>query len=114
LVAKPRLGDWKLVSNHPRHEGQAKEFLDFLTCLYGREYAEEIAAKAVASAREAGDKRVDVDRVHEAAEIRLPPYVAEFRDHYRKHGKEALASGHAQMARRVKPWFDKYARPRSR
>lgn len=44
------MGGWSLVSSNEMHEAQAKEFLDFLASLYGRDFAEQAANKAVAQA----------------------------------------------------------------
>ena len=61
------------MSSNEMHEAQAKEFLDFLSSLYGREFAEEAARKAVARAIDEGDSIVRVFRLYDAAGIPKPP-----------------------------------------
>ena len=102
------MGGWSLVSSNEMHEAQAKEFLDFLASLYGREFAEEAARTAVAQAIADGDSLVRVFRIYDAARIPKPSYVQEHERHYRRHGGEASTSGRRQMASRLKAWYKRW------
>src|SRR5947207_858306 len=92
------MGGWSLVSSNEMHEAQAKEFLDYLASLYGRNFAEEAAQKAVAQAISEGDTIVRVFRIYDAAGIPKPSFVREHERHFRLKGREAGTSGRRQMA----------------
>ena len=47
MAEQSAMGRWSLLKGEP-HEAQAREFLDFLACVYGREFAME-AAECVTS-----------------------------------------------------------------
>ncbi len=103
------MGGWSLVSSNRNHEAQAKEFLDFLATIYGREFAEDAARAAVEQALKEGDSSVRVFRIYDAIGFRKPEYVAEHERHFRSHGKEADTSGRRQLARRLRVWYDRWA-----
>jgi hypothetical protein len=102
------MGGWSLVSPNEMHEAQAKEFLDFLASVYGREFAEEAARKAVSRAIDEGDSIVRVFRIYDAAGIPKPPYVREHERHFRTKGVEAPSSGRRQMASRLRGWYERW------
>ena len=103
------MGGWSLVSSNEMHEAQAKEFLDFLASLYGRDFALDAASKAVSRAIAEGDSIVRVFRIYDAAQIPKPPYVQEHERHYRLKGREAPTSGRRQMAARLKAWYERWS-----
>jgi hypothetical protein len=90
------------------HEAQAKEFLDFLASLYGREFAEQAARKAVRRAYDEGDSIVRVFRIYDAAGIPKPEFVREHERHFRTKGVEAPSSGRRQMASRLRAWYERW------
>jgi hypothetical protein len=102
------MGAWSLVSSNEMHEAQAKEFLDFLACLYGRDFAQQAAEKAVGQAVAEGDSIVRVFRIYDAAGISKPPYVREHERHFRTKGVEASSSGRRQMASRLRAWYERW------
>lgn len=91
------------------HEAQAKEFLDFLASLYGREFAERAAREAVSRALAEGDSIVRVFRIYDAAGIPKPDYVREHERHFRLQGTEAPTSGRRQMASRLRAWCERWS-----
>jgi methyl coenzyme M reductase gamma subunit len=103
------MGGWSLVSSNEMHEAQAKEFLDFLASLYGREFAEKAAQEAVANAVAEGDSIVRVFRIFDAAHLPKPPYVREHERHFRTKGVEASSSGRRQMASRLRDWYERWS-----
>lgn len=103
------MGGWSLVSSNEMHEAQAKEFLDFLASMYGREFAQQAALRAVSKAIEEGDSIVRVFRVYDAAGIPKPAYVQEHERHFRTKGVEAASSGRRQMASRLSAWYGRWS-----
>ena len=103
------MGGWSLVSSNEMHEAQSKEFLDFLACMYGREFAEQAAQRAVSQTLAEGDSIVRVFRIYDAAQIRKPPYVREHERHFRTKGREAASSGRRQMASRLRAWYERWS-----
>src|SRR6267378_292768 len=87
------MGGWSLVSSNEMHEAQSKEFLDFLSSIYGREVAESAVERAVAQAISEGDSIVRVFRIYDAAGMPKPDYVREHERHFRVKGTEASSSG---------------------
>jgi hypothetical protein len=102
-------GGWSLVSSNEMHEAQSKEFLDLLASLYGRDFAEDVARKAVAQAMAEGDSIVRIFRIYDAARIPKPDYVRQHETHFRTTGREAGTSGRRQMASRLKPWYERWS-----
>jgi hypothetical protein len=102
------MGGWSLVSPNEMHEAQAKEFLDFLACIYGREFAQEAASRAVRQVVSEGDSIVRVFRLYDAAGIPKPPYVREHELHFRTKGREPPSSGRRQMAARLRDWYERW------
>jgi hypothetical protein len=103
------MGGWSLVSSNEMHEAQAKEFLDFLASLYGRDFAQRAADEAVRRATEEGDWIVRVYRIYDAAGIPKPPYVKEHELHFRTKSREAPSSGKRQMAARLHRWYERWS-----
>jgi len=103
------MGGWSLVSSNEMHEAQSKEFLDFLASVYGREFAQEAAQKAVAQAITEGDSIVRVFRIYDAARIPKPSYVREHELHFRTKGREAPSSGRRQMVSRLGAWYERWS-----
>jgi hypothetical protein len=89
--------------------GSSKEFLDFLACIYGRDFADEAARKAVARAIADGDSIVRAFRIYDAAGIPKPDYVQEHERHFRLKGVEATSSGRRQLAGRLATWYERWA-----
>jgi len=103
------MGGWSLVSSNEMHEAQAKEFLDFLASMYGREFAHQAAQRAVSQATAEGDSIVRVFRIYDAAGIPKPSYVREHERHFRTKGVEASSSGRRQMASRLREWYKRWS-----
>jgi hypothetical protein len=103
-------GGWSLISNNEMHEAQAKEFLDFLASLYGRDFAEAAARKGVKEALAEGDSIVRVFRLYDASGIPKPDFVREHETHFRTTGREAPSSGRRQMAHRLGAWYERWNR----
>ena len=103
------MGGWSLVSSNEMHEAQAKEFLDFLASLYGREFAEQTAQKAVSQALSEGDSIVRVFRIYDAAQIPKPEYIREHERYFRTKGSEAPTSGRRLMASRLREWHKRWS-----
>ena len=100
---------WPLLLNDGQHEAQAREFLEFLSLIYGDDFAVEAANKACRAAIDDGDNQGRVVHVYQALRWPLPNYVAEHDRERRRIGREPASSGQRQMAKRLKPWFKKWA-----
>jgi hypothetical protein len=101
---------WPLLINDGRREAQTREFLDFLSILYGDEFAAEIARKTCEIAVGEGDTQARVYYAYRALGWKPPDYVEAHDRERRRTGREPSTSGQRQMARRLKPWFEKWAR----
>ena len=52
-----------------------------------------------------------VFRIYDAANIRKPPYVEEHERAYQRTGREASSSAKRLMAKRLKPWYERWSSP---
>ena len=100
---------WPLMINDGRREAQTREFLDLLSVLYGDEFAVEIAHKICQIAEREGDRQARVIYAFQALGWKPPRYIEEHDRERRRTGREPRTSGQRQMARRLTPWFEKWA-----
>jgi hypothetical protein len=101
---------WPLLINDGRREAQTREFLDFLSILYGDDFTAVIARKTCEIALAEGDTQARVIYAYRALGWQPPNYVAEHHRERQHTGREPASSGQRQMARRLKPWFDKWTK----
>ena len=98
---------WPLLINDGKHEARTREFLDFLSILYGDEFAAEIARKVCEIAVERGDRQARVIYAYWALGWPVPPFVEEPHRERERTGREPR--GRREMAQRLRPWFEKWS-----